>query len=186
MSYAAQSSRIIDNEQAYDAAVSSRIAAATRAKFHRENADSVEVTDFLYGASNWSEFAKSLSDSYESRGKLTEGQMSAARSMLAKSKARQAEREAAKTAPASSGVHIGTVGKREDFSITIGKIITLSGVYGLSFMHLCTDAAGNAIVYKGTTEIGKEGETVTVKATVKEHTAYNGKAQTILSRPKVL
>ena len=58
-------------------------------------------------------------------------------------------------------------------------------MYGTSYIHICTDADGNAFLYKGSAELGEQGATVTVKATVKEHGAYNGVAQTVINRPKV-
>jgi hypothetical protein len=173
-------------EQAYDNAVRRKIINATRAKFERTNPDAMEVIDFLHNAARWSEFAKSLLESYGSRGGLSIGQMAAARSMVEKAKVRDAERLAARNAPASSGKHVSTVGKREDFTLTINKVMTLDGMYGTSYLHLCTDAEGNEFTYKGTAELGEAGITVRVKATVKEHGAYNGVARTVINRPKVL
>lgn len=176
----------IDDEAAYAAAIQRKIKRASNEKFVRENPDAYDVVAFLANASSWSEFAKSLHNSYEDRGTLTIGQMAAARSMVAKSQARQAERLAQRNAPASSGRHVSTVGQREEFTLTINKLMEMDGIYGITYIHICTDADGNAFVYKGSTELGEQGDTVTVKATVKEHSAYNGVAQTIINRPKVL
>jgi hypothetical protein len=176
---------MIEDEAAYEAAIKRRIKNASQDKFHRENADGYDVIDFLRNASSWSEFAKSLAGSYDDFGKLSPGQLDAARGMIAKAAARKAERIAQRNAPATSGRHIGTVGQREVFTLTLNKIVEMDGMYGTSYLHLCSDAAGNMFVYKGTTELGEVGAIVTVKATVKEHTAYNGVAQTIINRPKV-
>jgi len=175
----------VHDEYSYDNAVRNKIRRATRAKFEAANPDHFEVVSFLQSAASWSEFAKSLSESYDSRGGLSIGQMAAARSMVAKAQARQAERLAARNAPATSGHHVSTVGQREVFVLTINRIMEHEGMYGTSYFHTCTDANGNAFIYKGTSELGEVGDTVTVKATVKEHTAYNGVAQTVINRPKV-
>jgi hypothetical protein len=175
----------IDDEAAYEAAIKRKIKNAANAKFLRENPDGYDVVAFLADASSWSEFAKSLHNSYEDRGTLSIGQMAAARSMIAKAQARKAERLAARNAPASVGHHVSTVGQREVFTITINKLMEMEGMYGTTYIHICADANGNVIVYKGSSELGEPGDTVVVKATVKEHTAYNGVAQTIINRPKV-
>jgi len=176
----------VHDEYAYDNAVAAKIRRNMRAKFERMNPDHFEVVSFLQSAASWSEFAKSLSESYDNRGGLSEGQMNAARGMMAKSQARAAERLAQRNAPASSGQHVGTIGGREEFTLTINRVMEMDGMYGVSYFHTCTDVAGAVIVYKGTTELGEVGATVRVKATVKEHGAYNGVAQTTINRPKVL
>jgi hypothetical protein len=176
----------VHDEYSYDNAVANKIRRATMAKFERTNPDAFEVVDFLRNASSWSTFAKSLSDSYDDRGCLSIGQMAAARKMIATAAERKAERLAARNAPATSGRHVSTVGQREEFTLTIGRVMEHEGMYGTSYLHLCADENGNTIIYKGTSELGEPGITVKVKATVKEHTAYNGVAQTVINRPKVL
>jgi hypothetical protein len=178
--------RVIEDEAAYEAAIKRRIKNASQDKFFRENTDAQEVLDCLRQASNWSEFAKSLMASYEERGTLSPAQLNAGRSMLAKQKEKAAAKVAARNAPATSGRHLSTIGQRETFTLTINKLMEMEGMYGTSYLHICADANGNSVVYKGTSELGKQGETVTVKATIKEHTAYNGVAQTTINRPKVL
>lgn len=176
----------VHDEYSYDNAVQNKIRRAYRAKFEAANPDAFDVVAFLQSAASWSEFAKSLSESYDSRGGLSIGQMAAARSMMAKAQARKAERLAQRDAPASSGHHVSTVGQREEFTLTINKLMEFEGMYGMTYIHICTDANGNAFCYKGSSELGEVGDTVRVKATVKEHTAYNGVAQTVINRPKVL
>jgi hypothetical protein len=176
----------VHDEYAYDNAVAAKIRRNMRAKFERMNPDANDIINFLYGASSWSTFAKSLANSYDDRGGLSEGQVNAARGMMAKSAARAAERLAQRNAPATSGQHVGTIGQREEFTLTINRVMELDGMYGVTYFHTCTDVAGAIIVYKGSAELGEVGATVRVKATIKEHTAYNGVAQTIINRPKVL
>ena len=90
--------------------------------------------------------------------------------------------------------HQGTVGERTVFTLTIGKIIPIEGQYGISYLHLMTDAAGNDFKWFGSGKLwldmglevpGKdadEGDTVTIKATVKGHEVYKDRAQTQLTR----
>ena len=51
--------------------------------------------------------------------------------------------------------------------------------------HTTVDADGNVVVYKGSTTVGEKGETVTLKATIKDHGEREGVNQTIIARPKV-
>lgn len=95
---------------------------------------------------------------------------------------RRAELEAKK----ATMIHVGTVGKRETFAgLTCKKVITFDSIYGTTHIHIFADSDGNELVWKtGRGEIN-EGETVTLKATVKEHGERNGAKQTIITRAKV-
>ena len=85
--------------------------------------------------------------------------------------------------------HIGEVGKRMIFKGIIKSVKTFSrqrfhyydsGVGSIS--RIIVD--GSTVIYFG--DIGKEGEEVTFKATVKEHGEYNGHKQTVVARPTVI
>jgi hypothetical protein len=80
--------------------------------------------------------------------------------------------------------HIGAVGDKLTFNITVERIIVLESIYGTNFITIANDEHGNAITYKGRSNIGNKGDTVTIKASVKEHTEYNGVKQTVVQRPK--
>lgn len=83
--------------------------------------------------------------------------------------------------------HIGNVGDKVILTITVERIIVLkSEFYGDNYITIARDEHGNAITYKGRSDIGGKGDTVTVKASIKEHTVYNGVKQTVIQRPKVL
>jgi len=83
--------------------------------------------------------------------------------------------------------HIGAVGDKVTLTITVERIIVLhSEFYGNNYITIARDEAGNAITYKGKTSIGGKGDINTVKASIKEHTVYNGIKQTVIQRPKVL
>jgi hypothetical protein len=83
--------------------------------------------------------------------------------------------------------HLGAIGDKVSLTITIEHIIVIEGFYGTTFITIASDEQGNAITYKGAGRtIGCKGETLTIKASVKEHTVYNGVKQTVIQRPKVL
>ena len=50
------------------------------------------------------------------------------------------------------------------------------------YVHICRDQDGNTVIYKGK-EIAKKGQTVTLKATVKDHGERDGEKQTVIARP---
>lgn len=83
--------------------------------------------------------------------------------------------------------HIGNVGDKVTLTITVERIVVLkSEFYGNNYITIARDEQGNAITYKGKTDIGAKGATTTIKASIKEHTVYNGVKQTAIQRPKVL
>jgi hypothetical protein len=82
--------------------------------------------------------------------------------------------------------HIGAVGDKITLTITVECIIVLESQFGTTFITLARDEQGNTIFYKGRVNIGSNGDTNTVKASVKEHTVYNGIKQTVIQRPKLL
>jgi len=96
--------------------------------------------------------------------------------------------------------HVGTVGKREDFILTLTKMLPLEGgQYGPTYLHKFRDQDGNVVswfsskMYFDTpsdngnvSEALTEGETYTLKATVKKHDDYQGIPQTLITRAKIL
>lgn len=78
--------------------------------------------------------------------------------------------------------HIGTVGARGTFVLTVHKVIPSEGTYGWTYFHIMSDQDGNAVAWRASGTNFTEGETLTVKATVKEHGEYKGKPQTVLTR----
>lgn len=82
--------------------------------------------------------------------------------------------------------YVGAVGDKVTLTITVERIIVLESQFGTNYITIARDEQGNAITYKGKTNIGNKGDTNTVKASVKEHTVYNGIKQTVIQRPKLL
>lgn len=135
------------------------------------------------------DFVDAMRKSADKWGGLTEGQHAAVLKTIDRAEARAAEWDAknkARAAADASSVHVGEVGKRQDFALTLERCISFETAFGMLYIHLFRDAANNVVVYKGSKDLGlNAGETVALKATVKEHGERNGVKQTILSRPKV-
>ncbi len=81
--------------------------------------------------------------------------------------------------------HVGTVGKRQDFTLLVEKVIQIDSNYGSSFIHIMTDSNNNRFVWKASGTCLDTGETVTLKGTIKEHSVYREQNQTVLTRCKV-
>lgn len=112
-------------------------------------------------------------------GKLSERQLEAVESCFAVIDRKEAAR--------AYSQHIGSVGDKVTLTITVEHIIVLhSQQYGNNYITIARDENGNAITYKGKTDIGAKGATATIKASIKEHTVYNGIKQTAIQRPKVI
>lgn len=135
------------------------------------------------------DFFTKMHDSVVEWGGLTEGQTNAVLAMIERGEARVAERakarEEARQADADKSGWIGVVGERRMFDLTIRMVFEMEGQYGYSYLHVMNDADGNVVVYKGTNCLGAIDDTVTVKATVKEHDVRDGVKQTKIARPKM-
>lgn len=123
-------------------------------------------------------------------GKLTERQEAAVLKILADNKIRAEGRakvraeENAKAAATSEW--IGTIGKRQNFALTIKRVIPLpQSAFGPSAVNIMEDANGNVVVYMGGSNLGEAGDVILVAATVKKHDTRDGVKQTILQRPKL-
>lgn len=82
--------------------------------------------------------------------------------------------------------HQGEVGERIDRVLTIEKRLDLDSHWGVYRITIMSDEAGNVYVWKTNSQKLAEGETYKVRGTVKEHDQYNGTAQTVLARCKVV
>lgn len=179
---------IIEDEQAYNAAISRRIKAnALKGRAKRwleadpsraELAAQVRERGYDSGSKFWNDMAAQLDE----WGSLSERQEAACRRIIDEDATRKAERIAAKRAADAGSIHVGTVGARSVFTLTVAAVVELIGNYGLSFINITKDEAGNVIIYKGSNAWTK-GETITVKATIKAHTERDGVKQTMISRP---
>jgi hypothetical protein len=82
----------------------------------------------------------------------------------------------------SASEFLGTVGKRLEVTVTIKKAIGMNGYYGFSTMHIMEDECGNVLVWTTSAKQLVEGNTYTLKGTVKSHSVYKNVNQTILTR----
>jgi hypothetical protein len=95
--------------------------------------------------------------------------------------------EVAKRAKNAASAFVGNVGDKITAMVKVERIIVLPDYgYGVNYITLLRDEAGNVLVYKGLSDIGQQGEAVMLKATVKAHDIRDGVCQTTIQRPKVL
>ena len=124
------------------------------------------------------EFFESISEQFEKRGSLSDAQVAA----LVRIRSQDAER----AATGSASQHVGVVGDRHRFVLSVRLVRSFETMYGIIWLHVCDDQDGNVVVYKGSKELAARGETVTVDATVTEHGEREGTKQTIIKRPKIV
>lgn len=86
--------------------------------------------------------------------------------------------------------HIGAIGNRLELQGVIKSVIEFQRTTRFSYYDSGAgyvtkiDIDGSDVVYFG--HLGAKGETVRVKATIKDHSIRDGRKQTVISRPKVL
>lgn len=185
----------IENEAAYEAAISARIKENARkgrgARWLAEDATRADVVTYCQRRSGGSAFYLKLWDAYQEWHSFTDKQESMIRADMAKDAARRAEF----IARDSGSVHVGTVGKREVFTLTLRRRVSFESDFGTVHIHVFADDSGNVVVHKGTMlgvydasgihfEAFEQGARVTGKATVKAHETREGVAQTKIQRPK--
>lgn len=137
----------------------------------------------IRGNGGFTDLLRKLAQDLEECGGLSDKQTEIVRNALVRQEQFAAERKAKYAAADAGSQHIGTVGKREVFTLTINWVKYFEGAFGATYIHGLKDAAGNVVIYKGSKSLGEKGATVTVKATVKEHGERDGVKQTIISRP---
>lgn len=128
-----------------------------------------------------SEFVRDVVRKARERATLTEKQETALRATVAKLSAEA-------VAKAASG-YVGAVGKRVECKVQVARVASFTrqafGPYGgVETVWILTmrDEAGNAIVSKTPRFHAEKGESFTLRATVKEHSEYDGEKQTVVQR----
>lgn len=102
------------------------------------------------------------------------------------------ERDAKDAATLRISEHVGEVGKRQTFKVTVDRVASFerpafgSLSYETCWIITMRDEAGRAIVSKTANFRAEKGEVLTIKATVKAHDEYKGEKQTVVQRIKVL
>lgn len=145
-----------------------------------------------------------MSDARAEWGGLTDKQTDLVRSLIERgtqNAARAAERRAARREQDLASTHIGTVGERREFTLTVNRVLSFDGQYGTTYINLCKDEAGNVVVCKGSVPLQNLTEahetqdddapatvpaTIRIKATVKAHEERDGVKQTLIFRPKFI
>jgi len=197
----------IHNESAYADARKRNILANANKTFHRTFDRAGEVEDWLIGVEYdnfWSknEFATSLHEAWTDYGKLTKGQYNAVCKIIDKQAVRQAEwdanRQADKANKNATLQHVGVVGKRMQFELTVVAVIAFDRPQfhyydsGIGYITIMEDLSGNKIVYMGRLKevyddddyiFADSGDDVVFMAMVKEHGVRDGAKQTIIQRP---
>lgn len=97
-------------------------------------------------------------------------------------------RKSREAATKAASEWVGDIKKRQDFNVTCERVISIEGHYGVTGLHILRDEAGNTIKWfaSESTKWLEEGNTATIKATVKAHEEYEGEKQTIVSRAKII
>jgi hypothetical protein len=118
-------------------------------------------------------FLSSLLDQFDAHGSLTERQVEAA------------QRKLTELANPVTSNHLGTVGERQEFTLTVTYATWWEGKFGCTSLITFVDTDGNRLSWKasGIPQL-ERGDVVQGRATVKEHYEYQGKKQTALTRAK--
>ena len=74
------------------------------------------------------------------------------------------------------------VDAREVFQLEVKRVSHHEGQYGVSHLHCFEDQDGNVAIWWSSRKVLNVGETYSLKCTVKEHSEYKGRPQTILTR----
>lgn len=189
---------IIDNPAAYAAATQARIIANANKTFCRTYPDYAEIEAFLslgfdvdeYERKTYKDgFIGSVASAYHTYGKLTEKQVAAIRKCIIQRDARKAEWADKQAALDASREYVGIIGDKIVLTLVLKKVINIDTNFGPIGIFIFEDANKNVIIYKGGCDAVwnlAEGETVTLKVTVKEHGTRNGVKQTLIQRPKAV
>ena len=192
----------IEHPEAYNAAIRRNIMANARKTWERTTPDADIIAAYVdkkgtyliegSRANDWipelaftDNFFGSLARALDTYGKLTPAQCEAVRKCMAKDQERQAGFKAIRDARKTLSKHIGTVGERIDLTLTIAHIVEIPTDYGLMLIHIMADENQNRVIYKGSKRLADKGETVTLKATIKDHGERDGEKQTIIARPVI-
>ena len=192
----------IEHYEAYEAAIRRNIMLNARKTWERNTPDAADIAAYLdkkgaytvegSAASNWiperaytDKFFGSLAKALYTYGKLTPSQCEAVRKCMAKDQERQAGFKAIRDARKTLSNHIGAVGERIDLTLTVAHIVEIPTDYGLMLIHIMADTNQNRVIYKGSKRLADKGQTVTLKATIKDHGERDGEKQTIIARPTI-
>ncbi len=78
--------------------------------------------------------------------------------------------------------HVGNVGDRQRFNLTVERVTQCDSDWGTSHMHVMGDDAGNMFVWFAHGKVFPTGEQIILKGTIKKHNEWNGIKQNLLAR----
>ena len=78
--------------------------------------------------------------------------------------------------------HVGVLGKRQNFSVVVEKVLLIESDFGSSHLHMMKDDQGNSLKWFSTGKVFDIGVPLIIKGTPKKHDEFKGIRQTILSR----
>lgn len=85
-----------------------------------------------------------------------------------------------------SSQYVGELKKRQEFTVTVEKVLQFDSAYGVTYLHIMSDDIGNRLTWKSTSKVLDIGNLMLIKATVKAHEEYHGIRQTVLTRCQVV
>lgn len=88
--------------------------------------------------------------------------------------------------PKAASKHVGLVGDRTVFTLTLTYVHWVETQYGCTGFHKFVDEEGNAFEWATSRSPCDLNEKITLKATVKRHSEYNGRLYTEITRGKVV
>ena len=160
-------------------------AADAKRKLFYDNPANMQLMADLHQYAPRNSFAQSMIDAVNIYGSLTDNQLAAAVKMVERRKAQEAERREQNLKLAEQSNHVGTVGERREFVLSIDRLFGFNGHFGYTYGNIMHDSDGNVFVYFGN-KLGEQGQAVRGKATIKRHDERDGVKQTVLSRPKMV
>jgi hypothetical protein len=95
---------------------------------------------------------------------------------------RHQERELRRVHQAKVSEYVGTIGKRETFTVTVLHRQEIGGAYGVSALHKLATPEGSVLAWFATKERLEIGRTYRIKATVKAHREWKGVKETLITR----
>ena len=186
-----------------------RIRANARKTFFKTYERAAEVEAFLEGImqredtfTNSGSFLSSVAQKFDHCPKLSQKQYDAVCKIIDDRAAKAAERKAQYQAEAAQSDWVGTVGERQEFTLTVVAVVEYEKPRfhyhdsGFGYLTIMADAAGNRVVYFNSLEaksvdeddcveytMAEKGDQVVFMAKVKEHGERDGAKQTIVQRP---
>ena len=195
-------SPVIENPVAYENAIKRNIIANAQKTWRANTERAGEIESALIDGISYNDygdfkgynddFMGSMAKAFYTYGKLSPKQSEVILKGIDARIARKAEWADKRAVLDATKEHVGTIGQKITFTLTIVHIVVLEGIFGTTYIHIMEDADKNTVIYKGNSSVvgwtpegavRVKGDTLTITATVKEHGVRNGVKQTVIQRP---